>query len=165
MLLGANNMVVNPGEEPGHEWTWDPGYFQSVTSLLDFTSPMLFESGASTFSEYLSYAEYQIQMVSQYSNCPVIFAIPDWYANTTWHHPYGENLTNAVAAFRTYLDSGESPQPAKMLGLAIYGLNKTYILTPGTVTEALETTPRDWLYFISQWVNTGYPQRVGSAVG
>ncbi|MGI0090513.1 MAG: hypothetical protein ACREBS_02280 [Nitrososphaerales archaeon] len=163
-LLGTNSMTVYPYEPPGHEWGWDTVYFQNVTSLINFVSPMLFESGTSDLAQYVQFVDGQIQYTSQYAKCPVIYAIPDWYANTTYHHPLGENLSNAVIAFRTYITKSYSPSPSKMLGLAIYGLNKTYILQPGTVTEALETTPHDWSFFVGQWVNTIYAQKVGSGI-
>src|SRR5579875_1411696 len=162
MLLGANSMAVYYGESYGHEWGWDPNYFQRVTSLVNYVSPMLFESGARNYSAYIQYAETQIQITSQYSKAAIMYAIPDWYANTTWHDPLGENLSNAVTAFQLYL-SNQNPPPM-MMGLAIYGLNKTYVLTPNTVTQALETTPQDWSVFINQWVNTNYPSKIGSGL-
>ena len=164
MLLGANSMAVYAGEPAGHEWGWDPNYFQQVTSLLNFTSPMLFESGTETESQYVQYVVGQIEATAGDAKCALIYAIPNWYANTTWHNPLAENISNAVVAFRTYVDNGDYPPlPASsFLGLAIYGLNKTYTLTPGTQTQALETTPSDWSYFVSQWVNSNYPTKIES---
>lgn len=160
MILGTNTMAVYGGIEPGHEWAWDPNYFHTVSQLVNFVSPMLFESGKTNFSDYLQYVELQIQATSQYSAAPLIYAIPNWYTNSTYHNPKVENISSAVLAFREYLNN-QKPPPL-MIGLAIFGLNKTYILTPDTVTQALETTPSDWSFFIDQWVNTNYPTEIGS---
>ncbi|MHB8567250.1 MAG: glycoside hydrolase family 18 protein [Nitrososphaerales archaeon] len=162
MLLGANSMAVYPGEPYGHEWGWDPVYFQNVSSLLNFISPMLFESGASTLNLYIQYVDSQIQFTSEYTRAAVIYAIPDWYANTTWHNSLSENISNAVIAFQTYLNNRNAPP--MMIGLAIFGLNKTYILAPDTATQALETTHYDWSFFVNQWVNTKYPDKIGTGV-
>jgi hypothetical protein len=160
MILGANTMAVYGGIEPGHEWAWDPNYYHTVSQLVNFVSPMLFESGKTSFNDYLQYVELQVQTTSQFSASPIIYAIPNWYTNSTYHNPKVENITSAILAFRAYLNNQKAPP--LMIGLGIFGLNKTYILTPSTATQALETTPSDWSFFINQWVNTNYPTEIGS---
>lgn len=165
MLLAANNMNVYQSVAYGQLWAWDKNYFQNVTKLVNFISPMFFESDRTNQAQYVQYVDNEIQAVSQYSQAPVLYEIPDWYGpNTTNHFPLGENISNAIIAFQRYVKlagEGQVPSPSNMLGLGIYGLNKTYTLEPGTVTQGLETTPHDWSFFINQWVNTTYPQRVG----
>ncbi len=161
MLLAANSMKIGYGATYGQDWTWDPLYFKNVTSLVNFVIPMLFESGASTQYSYEQYVKLQIQLVTQYSLAPVLYSIPDWYANSTWHHPYAENLTNAVLTFSAYITSGA--KLPNMIGLGIYALNKTYVLGQGPPTLGLETTSYDWSYFINHWADTSYPMKVGTS--
>ena len=163
MLLAANSMKVGYGATPGQEWTWDPTYFRNVTKLVDFVIPMLFETGTTTQYSYEQYSKQQIQLSTQYSSAPVLYSIPDWYANSTWHHPYAENLTNAVITFSALIASGT--KLPNMIGLGIYALNKTYVLGQGPPTQGLETTSYDWAYYINNWTNTSYPMKIGTAYG
>jgi hypothetical protein len=168
LLIGANSMNLNWWEPYGRLWMWDTSYFQNVTSLVSFVSPMLFESGMTTPAMYQQFLIQQTALVAQFSKAPVIYEIPDWYGpNTTWHFPLAENISNAINAFQKYMNlssEGVVPPLSKMLGLAIYGLNKTYTLEPGTVSQALETRPSDWSLFVTQWVEANYSQKVGTNI-
>jgi hypothetical protein len=168
MLLGVNNMNVLYSATPGRLWAWDSLYLQNITKIVDYISPMLFESGQTDQSGYVQYVERQMEIISQYSMVPVMYEIPDWYDPSTYHFPLGENISNAIIAFQQYANlsnEGQRPSPSNMLGLAIYGLNKSYTFQPETVMQALETTPYDWSFFVTQWVNTAYPEEVGSGIG
>ena len=166
LLLGANSMKIDPSAVSGQDWSWDPSYFSQVSSTLDYISPMFFESGTNTQQEFIHYVDNQLNLTSHYVKSPVLFAIPNWYSNTTWHHPWAENLSNSIIAIRAYIDSvGSNKKPLPtMLGIGIYGLNKTFIVGEGTPAEALETTPHDWATFQTQWVNTAYPQELGTSL-
>jgi hypothetical protein len=168
MLLGVNNMNVYQYAAYRKLWGWDKTYFQNVTKLLNFISPMLFESGTTNSTRYIEYVIQQTTIVARNSMAPVIFEIPDWYGpNTTYHFPLAENISNAIIGFQEYLNlssEGQVPPLSNTLGLAIYGLNKTYALEPGTVSQALDTKPFDWSFFVSQWVNAGYPQKIGTNI-
>jgi hypothetical protein len=163
-LLAVNSMNIHYGAAPGQLWSWDPQYYQNISGLVNFISPMLFESGSENQSQYVSYAIPQIQLAEQYSKSPILYSIPNWYENSTYHNPLGENLQNAIIAFRAYIDQGYYPKLNIMMGLGIWGLNKTYILSPGTQTKALDTTSYDWSYFITNWVETSYPAHTGTAL-
>jgi hypothetical protein len=168
MLLGTNNMNVYQYVSYGQLWAWDKNYFQNVSKLVDFISPMFFESDRTNQQQYIQYLDSEIQIITQSSLSPVLYEIPDWYGpNTTNHFPLGENISNAILAFQQYVNSaneGKVPRPANMLGLGIYALNKNYTLVTGTAAQALETTAYDWSFFVNEWVNTPYPQQVGSNV-
>lgn len=163
LTLGANSMNVHYGATPGQLWSWDPNYYENVTGLLSYVSPMLFESGTENQSQFVSYALGQISIAEQYSKAPIMYSIPNWYQNTTYHNPLAENITNSVIAFGDYVKGGMYPQLKLMLGLGIWAVDKTYVLTPGTQTQALETTPTDWNTFVSQWVDSNYPSKTGSS--
>jgi hypothetical protein len=157
-------MNIHPGAFYGQLWSWDPNYYQNVSQIVDFISPMLFESGTVNQSSYVSYTAPQIEYAEQYTKCPIMYSIPNWYEYSIYHNPLGENITNAIIAFRDYISGSFRPSLSMMMGFGIWGLNKTYILTPGTQTQALETTPNDWSYFFNNWVSTSYPNEIGSNV-
>jgi hypothetical protein len=167
MLLGVNNMNTFYTALPGRLWIWDNLYLRNVTKIVDYISPMLFESGRTDLFGYEQYVYHQIEVMTQSSLVPVLYEIPDWYDPSTYHFPLGENISNAIIAFQQYVNlanQGQMPKPSNMLGLAIYALNKSYSFQPNTVMEALETRPYDWTFFVTQWVNTIYPQEVGGGI-
>ncbi len=144
-------MNILPNAVPGESWLWDEGYFGNVTSRLDFVLPMLYESGFNTTESYMQWVEQQISLNSEYSKAPVIYSLPNWYENTKWHHPWAENLENAIQAFQSYMTNNESSLPASnMMGLAIYSLNASATAT------STETTSADWNYFMQQWVDSNF---------
>jgi hypothetical protein len=165
MLLGDASMNMVPGTQPGGAgWSWDPSYYGQVTSLVDFVVPMLYNSGYTTSSGYEQWVVSRIQLNTEYSKAPVLYSLPDWYQDSTWHTTAAENLTSAVLAFRSYVDSFESTlPPSNMMGLGIFSINGGYVQGQDPLTS-FETTQSDWNFFLSDWVNTPYPSLVGSSV-
>ena len=156
MLLGEAAMNIIPSATVGENWSWDQGYYQAVTSRLDFVLPMLYETGFNTSQSYAAWVEDRIAFNSNYSRAPVIYSLPDWYENTTWHHPWAENLATAILAFRAYMAVNSSVlPPSNMIGVAIYSLNGTFVGN-GNPIESVETTNSDWMFFENYWSNTSF---------
>jgi LysM repeat protein len=142
-ILSNDAMNIVQGAQPGDTWSWDPSYYASVTTYLDQVVPMLYESGSSTFQEYQSWIDNQIQLLNIYSKTQVEYAIPNWYEPDPWHDPSVENLQNAVRIFDAYLASHN-----------VHNLQGLTIFTGSSVTgviQGLETTNADLDYFATYW--------------
>ncbi|MHB1909961.1 MAG: hypothetical protein ACYCQJ_13980 [Nitrososphaerales archaeon] len=156
MFLGDAAMNIIPYATVGENWSWNRGYYEAVTSRLDFVLPMLYETGFNTSQGYASWVDDRIAFNSNYSRAPVIYSLPDWYQNTTWHHPWAENLTTAILAFRAYMVVNSSVlPPSNMMGVAIYSLNGTFVGNANPM-DSIETTNSDWVFFESYWSNTSF---------